>query len=437
MPDTEGPEMKRPGNREFMREKIVKQPLSKKEIVKRVAAFFCLAVLFGMLSALSFVFTKPLAERYLGKGRYEDPSISFMKDEPETAPSEAACPQLNEEEAHKDIDEAVVKALSEYKLSMGDLNSMYGAIRESAQQGDKGIVTVSSGKQQLDLFGNPVENTGDYAGAIIAKTKDEYLIFTYEEAVAQADSISVTFYDGTKTVGQAKQIDGVLGMAVVAVKVEELSQELREGIQVLVLGNSYSVKAGDFIIGVGSPSGMVHSTTYGNISYIAKNVRMTDGTTRVLYADLHSNSRMGTFLLNTSGELIGWASDQFRTDDNRDVTTAVSISDYKLILEKMTNGKQVPYFGVKGQEVNGVMSDSGIPKGVYVMETAASGPAYDAGIQNGDIITCFANKKITTFKDMQNQIENAKCGTSALVKVMRKGREGYKELEYHVEIRAR
>ena len=67
MPDTEGPEKKNLVNREFMREKIVKQPLSKKQIAKRILTLMCLAVLFGVISAVSFVLAKPLADRYLGR----------------------------------------------------------------------------------------------------------------------------------------------------------------------------------------------------------------------------------------------------------------------------------------------------------------------------------------------------------------------------------
>lgn len=50
---------------------------------------------------------------------------------------------------------------------------------------------------------------------------------------------------------------------------------------------------------MGSPAGMVHSSSYGFISYIAKNVQMTDGNARVLYADIKSKADAGTFLFNT------------------------------------------------------------------------------------------------------------------------------------------
>lgn len=50
-----------------------------------------------------------------------------------------------------------------YQFSADNFNSMTSVLRGIGEQGDKSIVTVSSGKQDTDIFGNPVENTGDYA----------------------------------------------------------------------------------------------------------------------------------------------------------------------------------------------------------------------------------------------------------------------------------
>ena len=193
MPDTEGPEKKNPVNREFMREKIVKQPLSKKQIAKRILTLMCLAVLFGVISAVSFVLAKPLADRYLGKEETEEStSIVFTKDDPEatavsTAEEETIPLKVEEEELRVAIEEA----LARYSFTPENLNTFYSSLRDVAVQADKGIVKISSGKQQTDLFGNPVESTGEYAGAVIARTSGEYMIFTSADAVRQADSISV------------------------------------------------------------------------------------------------------------------------------------------------------------------------------------------------------------------------------------------------------
>ena len=69
------------------------------------------------------------------------------------------------------------------------------------------------------------------------------------------------------------------------------------------------------------------------------------------------------------------------------MTTVVAISDYKGILEMMSNGIPAPYFGIKGQEVSQAMADSGMPSGIYVISAVTDGPAYNAGIQPGDILS--------------------------------------------------
>ena len=437
MPDTEGPEKKE--KREFMREKIVKQPLSRRQIARRIAALAGLAVLFGAVSAVSFTAVRPLAERYLDPQETgaSDP-IQFTQDEPETAASEAepetdpAAGQVEEEQ----LEEAVSQALGDYRFTPENVYAIGNALREVGARADKGIVTVSSGRQQTDFFGNPVESTGDFAGAVIARTSGEFLIFTYADAVQSADTIYVTFSDGVRHEGTIRQIDEVLDMAVVSVKANVLPETVRDQTAVLTLGNSHAVRAGDLVLGIGGPAGFVHSLTSGTISYVERNVQMTDRTARILYADLSSNSRAGTFLLNMAGEVIGWTTEEYRAGESSERTAAIGISDYKTILERLTNGEEAPYFGIRGQEVEETW-ESGIPSGVYVTEAVAGSPAYDAGIQNGDIISRYGDTEIRTFRDLQTEIENSRCGAPVLVTVMRRGRDGYTELEYQVNIRAR
>ena len=87
-----------------------------------------------------------------------------------------------------------------------------------------------------------------------------YIILTRSSAVSQADSICVEFFDGTEAPASVLQNDSVTGMAVVLADAAAVDSELRGEIQVIPLGNSYSVKAGDMVIGVGAPAGMVHSS---------------------------------------------------------------------------------------------------------------------------------------------------------------------------------
>ena len=103
----------------------------------------------------------------------------------------------------------------------------------------------------------------------------------------------------------------------------------------------------------------------------------------------------------------------------------------------MTNGEEVSYFGVKGQEVNDSMLEEGMPAGVYVSDVIAGSPAYEAGLQNGDIIVSFEEHKVATLKELSTQIAGSQVGPAVKVTVMRRGREGYTPLDYEVVIRGR
>lgn len=439
MPDTEGPDKKVPNQREFMREKIVKRPLTRRQIALRVAVFLFSAAAFGAVASCSFIITRPWAEKKWGAGEErESSSIQFDKDDPDVqqeAP-DASQPQENGSEAVP-VEAAVDSYMETYEFSADDLKAMYENVRKVGQQADKGIVTVNSGKQQMDLFGNPIEMSGYCAGAVIARTSGEYVILTRSVAVENADSINVVFFDGTETAGTVLQTDEVMGMAVIRVDAGLLDEETRKEIHVIPLGNSYSMKTGDLVIGVGAPAGMVHSAAFGNITYMSRSVPVTDGVSRILFTDMECSDEMGTFLLNLDGELIGWSDNTLKGDSPIEADAVMSISDYKGILERLTNGQEVPYFGVKGQEVKEPMQDQEMPLGVYILEAVSGGPAYEAGLQNGDIIISFGDHPVSTLKELSSQILSAGTGNTAKVTVMRRGRDGYTPLEYEVSLRAR
>lgn len=437
MPEVNGSAKEPKEKRQFMREQIIKPPMTKRQIVKRILAFLFVALIGGAAAGVSFAVVKPLAEKYLVPETTEESTpITIPKDEPETTPAvtEAASTEVTETEP---LEEVLQSALEKYKYTSTDLNRLYGTLRSVSQEADKGIVVVHSVRKELDWFDNPVEDTGLYAGAIIASTRRELLILTPDAAVEHADSIKVTFGEGVEVDGVIKQADQIADMAIVSVDTAQLEEATLNSISALKLGNSYGVKQGDIVIALGGPAGMLHSVNYGFVSYVVRNVQVADGITRLLFADVESNANMGTFLINTDGEVIGWATDQYKGEIEGNITVAMAISDYKTILEKMSNGIAAPYLGVKGQEVTSAIASDGLPLGVYVVDSISGGPAYNAGIQNGDIIVKVGEKGVTTIKDYQNQVESLKEGEIVTVTIQRKGIEEYKEIEYQVTVGAR
>ena len=47
---------------------------------------------------------------------------------------------------------------------------------------------------------------------------------------------------------------------------------------------------------------------------MVRNVHTVDGSSRVFYTSASGDAEAGTFLLNTSGELIGWVTDKYDED---------------------------------------------------------------------------------------------------------------------------
>ncbi len=436
MPDNSGPGDRNTEPRRFINEKIVRQPMSKRDMLKRALGLFATAVIFGIVAAVTFAISRPVAERFFVKGSTsESVPVTIPKDDPETVSTEAESrPSAAETEPIEDI---LKSAMEKYPFSVDDLNTLYGSLRSLVQKSDKGIVTVHSVKTQTDWFNNPVENSVLFSGVIIASANQELLVLTPDRAVEDAEAIRVAFSDGTEVQGTIKQTDKFSGMAIVSVSTADLGRALLEDVKAIELGNSYSVKQGDLVVAVGGPAGMVHSVDYGFISYITKNVQVTDGLTRILYSDVKGNANTGTFFMNTAGQIIGWVTEEHKIEGSKDMTAAMAISDYKSILGKMSNGGSFPYFGIKGQEVSAVMNSTGLPLGVYVVDVNADSPAYNAGIQCGDIIRTMGDETIVTMKDFQAVLEKSNPGDVIPVSISRNGREEYKEIQYQVTIGAR
>lgn len=441
MPEVHGPEheQEKNGKRSFINEKVVRQPLSRRQLAKRGLVMLCSAAVCGVVAAVSFAAAVPWAEE-LFKSQEEEPShISIPKDEIETtAPPETTEAPETEAPQEPPIEEKVQSAMENYRYTVEDLNSMINSLRAQAVNANKGIVVVHSVQQEVDWFDNALETSGVYAGAVIAETEQEILILTPCGAV-ENDSIKVTFGNGQDVNARMKQKDTVSGVAVVSVDAAQLDESVLQAVEPVPLGNSYIVREGDMLIAVGSPAGAVHSIDYGVVSYIQKNVQMVDQNSRLMYADILSDADKGTFFLNTAGELVGWAVDPEREDlsQNGNIAAMLGISDRKGILERLSNGLGAPLIGVQGQTVPETMTQQGQPAGVYVVNVVPDSPAYGAGIQRGDIITAIDGKPLASMREYQNVVESLECGQLVHMTVERNGIAQYTELEFQVTAGAR
>ena len=83
--------------------------------------------------------------------------------------------------------------------------------------------------------------------------------------------------------------------------------------------------------------------------------------------------------------------------------TAISVSQLKDIIEKLSNGQDIPYLGLKLTSVTSdIEKEYDIPKGVYIKSVGIDSPAMAAGLQSGDVIVKIAGENVETAQAYKN-----------------------------------
>ena len=241
-----------PNEKKFMREKVVKPPIDKRRAAGRILCYVLFAAVFGGVAAVSFVASLPTAKKLLGKEQpVTSAPITIERDQDpsgEPTPVETMAETTGEgiraEDLKDEVDKIVGDAMEKFPWTTKNLTELNDAFRNIYLESEKSIVTVSAVKNDVDWFDNPIETTGQYAGIIIAVNSSEALILTGQSAVAGADSLRVTFGDGSTAAVELKSQDITSKMAVVSAKISDIEEQTVNWMKAVELGNSYSARGG-------------------------------------------------------------------------------------------------------------------------------------------------------------------------------------------------
>lgn len=178
------------------------------------------------------------------------------------------------------------------------------------------------------------------------------------------------------------------------------------------LGDSNSVKIGEFAMAIGNPLGMQSSVTSGIVSAVNRNVTSEDGTTyNLIQTDAAINSgNSGGALINAEGKVIGINTLKLSGSGIEGMGFAIPINDtidiYKQLIEK---GKILrPYIGIGGVELDEVSARHyDLPTGIYIKEINSNSPASSSDLKTGDVITAIDGIEVSTMDEL-NDIKNKK-----------------------------
>lgn len=290
------------------------------------------------------------------------------------------------------------------------------------------VVAINSTVVQniSDVFGRVYQQQGEGSGSgiIIGQNNDEILMVTNNHVVNGATKVQVTFNDESTADAQIKGTDSTSDLAVVSVKISDLSQDTLNAIRVATLGNSDEVQVGEMAIAIGNALGYGQSVTVGYISAKDRNISMEDSAMTLLQTDAAINpGNSGGALLNAKGEVIGINSEKFASTEVEGMGYAIPISKALPIIEDLMNRESIPesekaYLGIRGKEVTEEYSQTfNMPVGIYVGEVTQNSPAEQGGLKVGNIITKFNGETVQSMQDLQEKLSYIKAGTKVTLTV--------------------
>jgi len=264
-------------------------------------------------------------------------------------------------------------------------------------------------------------STASSAGSGFILTEDGYMITNYH-VVEDSDSISVALYDGKTYTAELIGYDESLDLAVIKADATGLSP--------VVLGSSDTLNVGDTVLAIGNPLGeLTFSQTVGTISAKDRRIAVSNTLTmELLQTDCAINSgNSGGPLFNIYGEVVGITNAKYSSNGSGasidNIGFAIPIDNVMHIVESIIEKGYISksYVGLYVSNVSPDVSKFGIPVGAYVEEVSPGGPADQAGIKAGDIITHADGKELSTGTELVNYVGRQPVGASIVFTVFRSG----------------
>jgi len=305
----------------------------------------------------------------------------------------------------------------------------------------------SSPSDQLPFrffFGQPEDNNqtphdfqskGLGSGIIVRRDGKTVYVLTNNHVAGAATEITAVLSDGREFKAELVGHDDRKDLALV--KFETADKDIR----VATLGDSTSLRVGDWAIAIGSPFGYVSSMTVGIVSALGRSGGPDGNISDFIQTDASINKgNSGGALVNILGEVIGintWIASP--TGTSVGLGFSIPINNAKKAIDDFIAKKQIEYgwLGVSMRDLDKASaSELGLDgrKGVFVPHVFAGGPAAKAGLLPGDYVLAAQGREVKNQSELALIVGDLPVGKTAAFKVLRDGKEI--DIKATIEVRA-
>ncbi len=402
----------------FLQETFKDERIGPKKIASKVCKWLGLGLVFGMAACVAFYALRPWAKDTF----QEEP------DQVEITPDDQVQVDTPPEQSQESSED------TNAELTIDDYYTLNNELKQVAKEAQKSVVIVSAIEDRGNWTGSQSSVISSTAGLIVADNGRELLILAKYSPLKTTQFFQVEFADETLHQASFKQKDANLDMAIFSVAKDGISDTTKEKIKIADMGNSTRFGQGRTLIAVGRPFGFDNGIAYGVASTLGETVLHADGEYEIIITDIPYSENGSGFLFDIYGKVMGYI-DAGIVGSSSGAAVAYGISDIMKEIEMMSNGKHVPYAGIRGMMVTEEASELyEIPVGLYVTEVEADSPAMNAGIQSGDVITKIGKVEVTSLDVYHDALYELEAGSSAKFIGKRYGTESYVDMDFTVAI---
>jgi serine protease Do len=243
-------------------------------------------------------------------------------------------------------------------------------------------------------------------------------ILTNYHVIQNAERIMVKFSDGRSLQARVLGIDPDTDIALIKVDANNLP--------VAPLGNSETLRVGEWVCAIGNPLAYEHTVTVGVVSYLGRKLFDTSLDNYIQTDAAINFGNSGGPLINGRGEVVGINSAISQRASN--IGFAVPINEARSILPQLRAEGRVArgYMGVTLSDVDPDLQRSlrlASTQGALVQDVASGSPGQRAGLRAYDLITGIDDKRVANNNEIIREVARRGPGTVARLQVVRDGRK--------------
>jgi serine protease Do len=244
-------------------------------------------------------------------------------------------------------------------------------------------------------------------------------ILTNQHVIERAERIVVKLADGRSVRARVVGADPETDIALIKI-------DGQTNLPVAPLGDSATLRAGEWVCAIGNPLGYEHSVTVGVISSLGRKL-FDAGLDNYIQTDAAINfGNSGGPLINARGEVIGINAAVSSRASN--IGFAVPINGAAAILPQLRARGSVSrgFLGITPRDVDVDLERSlhlGVSRGAVIQNVKTGSPADRAGLRSYDVIVGLDDRRIASDDELIREIAGRAPGSAARVRYVRDGKE--------------